>query len=585
MKNERNTYLVSKALKSFVLASILTAAAGQLASTFDAIVLAQFEGSEAVSALSLVMPVTTFISCLGLLMAFGGNALAARAIGRHDLKGASAIFSTAIWSILTLGVIFSLLMYAGIPAIMRIVTDEPELRQLPAEYLSIYVLGAWLEMLNYALCLFVATDGHPRRVTLSVFIGVLTNVVVDILAVGFFEWGIRGVAFGTLAQFAINILLLGLYLRHPSCSYQLMWPGNKLRKLFVENVQEGAPVTISNILMAITVLLLNNIVFDAQGDRGLFFWSICLQMLLISVVFINGVMEALFAIGGVMVGEHDLQGFSLLSRRALLTVSVLVSLLIVLMWIPDAVGIMFGVKTSQEMVAVNHVLRIFSLLFLPFALTLTLVAVYQVLERMVLSVVIVIGQLAVLVVTAGLFSYNAPDYIWYGFPLAGFAFLGAQLLYSYFTSRRQDCRVSGLTLIPYSEGGHALDCSVPYDSNRVSDTLGHIATFFEETGVNQHTAFDLNLCLEELMTNIAEHSTGHVVHHSFDVHVFVRDQHVRVALKDGGRPFDPVKTGRAATTDLKDDDIPNLGLRIAANIVTDISYKYMYGLNIVFIKI
>ena len=585
MENSRNTYLVSKALKSFVLASILTAAAGQLASTLDAIVLAQFEGSEAVSALSLVMPVTSFIACFGLLLTFGANALAARAIGHHELNKTSSIFSTAIWSILTLGVLFSLLMYAGIPAMMRIVTDEPELRVLPAEYLSIYVLGAWLEMLNYALCLFVATDGHPRRVTLSVFIGVLINVVVDILAVGWFEWGIRGVAFGTLAQFAVNILLLGLYLRHPSCSYRLVWPAGKLRKLFVENVQEGAPVTISNILMAVTVLFLNNIVFDAQGDKGLFFWSICLQMLLISVVFINGVMEALFAIGGVMVGEHDLNGFSLLSRRALLMVSVLVSLLIVLMWIPDAVGIIFGVEASQELAAVNHVLRIFSLLFLPFALTLTLVAVYQALERMVLSVVIVIGQLIMLVLTAGFFAHNAPDYIWYGFPLAGFAFLSAQLLYSYVTSRRQDCRISGLTLIPYSEGGHSLDCSVPYDSNRVSDTLGQIATFFETTGVDHHTAFNLNLCLEELMTNIAEHSTGHIVHHSFDVHVFVRDQHVRVALKDGGRPFDPVKTGRAATTDLKDDDIPNLGLRIAANIVTDISYKYMYGLNIVFIKI
>ena len=111
-----------------------------------------------------------------------------------------ALKSFVLASILTLGILFSLLMYAGIPTIMRIVTDELELRQLPAEYLSIYVLGAWLEMLNYALCLFVATDGHPRRVTLSVFIGVLTNVIVDILAVGFFPWGIRGVAFGTLAQ-------------------------------------------------------------------------------------------------------------------------------------------------------------------------------------------------------------------------------------------------------------------------------------------------------------------------------------------------------------------------------------------------
>ena len=87
------------------------------------------------------------------------------------------------------------------------------------------------------------------------------------------------------------------------------------------------------------------------------------------------------------------------------------------------------------------------------------------------------------------------------------------------------------------------------------------------------------------MTNIAEHSTGHIVLHSFDVHVFARDQHVRVALKDGGRPFDPIKAGRAAKTALMGDDTPNLGLRIAANIVTDISYKYMYGLNIVFIKI
>ncbi len=32
-------------------------------------------------------------------------------------------------------------------------------------------------------------------------------------------------------------------------------------------------------------------------------------------------------------------------------------------------------------------------------------------------------------------------------------------------------------------------------------------------------------------------------------------------------------------------DIPNLGLLIAANIIPDISYKYMYGLNIVLIKV
>ena len=96
-------------------------------------------------------------------------------------------------------------------------------------------------------------------------------------------------------------------------------------RFFLENIKEGAAVSISNILMAVTVLLISNIIFDALGKPGIFCWSVCLQMLLVSVVFINGVMESLFAIGGVMLGEHDLRGFDLLSRRALITVSLLVS--------------------------------------------------------------------------------------------------------------------------------------------------------------------------------------------------------------------------------------------------------------------
>ena len=585
MKTDRNSYLISKALKSFVLASILTAAAGQLASTFDAIILGQFVGEEAVSALSLVMPVTTFISCLGLLMAFGANALAAREIGSHNLEGASDMFSTAVWSILTVGVAFSLLMYAGIPVIMDIVTDEEALRGLPAEYLSVYVLGAWLEMLSYALCLFVATDGQPQRVTKAVFAGVVVNAVVDVLAVGFLDWGIKGVAWGSLAQFAVNILLLGLYLRQPACSYSLKWPGKQGIHYFLDNVQEGAAVSISNVLMAVTVLLISNIVYNALGDRGLFFWSVCLQMLLVSVVFINGVMESLFAIGGVMLGEHDLLGFNQLSRRALLTVSLLVSILIVLMFIPGVVGQMFGVKDPQEIAALDHVLRIFSLMMLPFAFTLVLVAVYQVLELIVPSVVCVIGQLAAMILGIWLFAAYKPSLIWWGFPVAGFLFVMGQLLVSYIHSRRQGCRISALTLIPYSEGGLRFDSSVRYQSDEVYTELQNIDAFLQKSRLSKHHIFCLNLCCEELMTNIAKHSHGHVVHHSFDVHIYSDDEGTCVALKDGGKPFNPLLAGKMANPDIGKEGSEHLGLRLINNLVENISYKYMYGLNIVLIKV
>ena len=584
MENQRNTYLISRALKSFVAASILTAATAQLASTLDAIVLAQFVGEEAMSALSLIMPVTTFISCLGLPMAFGANALAARAIGRHDLKRASVIFSTAVWSILSIGLFFSLLIYAGVPVVMDVMTDEPALRTLPAEYLRVYSLGAWLEMLSYALCLFVATDGHPRLVTLAVSVGALVNVAVDVLAVAVFGWGIQGIAAGTLAQYAVNVLILSRYFRRSSCSYRLIWPRERWQQ-FWANVKDGAPVAISNILMSVSILLIGNICYDALGERGFFFWSVCLQMLLISAVFINGVMEALFAIGGIMLGEHDLRGLNLLARRCLTGISLLAALLIGLMWTPGVVGILFGVEDPEEMARLNHVLRVFSPYLLCFALTLILVATYQVLEREVLSIVTVVSQLALVVAAVWLFACHAPDDVWYAFPLTGGLFLGCQLLYTYIYSRRHDCRVSGLTLIPYSEGGHTLDSSVNYSTEDVTATLSRIERFLLDQGIDKNTAFNVILCCEELMENIAQHSTGHIVSHTFDVHVFIKDGMVQIAVKDGGRPFDPIARGKAAKLKLVDNNIPDLGVSIAANIVSDISYKYMYGQNMVLIKV
>jgi anti-sigma regulatory factor (Ser/Thr protein kinase) len=142
-----------------------------------------------------------------------------------------------------------------------------------------------------------------------------------------------------------------------------------------------------------------------------------------------------------------------------------------------------------------------------------------------------------------------------------------------------------LTLIPYSEGGHTLDSSVRYSTEDVTVALRRIERFLLDQGIDKSVVFSVMLCCEELMVNIVQHSTGHIVSHTFDVHVFVKDGMVQIAVKDGGRPFDPIARGKAAKLKLVDNDIPDLGVSIAANIVSDISYKYMYGQNMVLIKV
>ena len=55
---------------------------------------------------------------------------------------------------------------------------------------------------------------------------------------------------------------------------------------------------------------------------------------------------------------------------------------------------------------------------------------------------------------------------------------------------------------------------------------------------------------------------------------------------DAGKPFDPVKYGKKEMQE-KDDakDNEHLGLRLVTSIIPDITYKYMYGQNTVFISL
>ena len=85
------------------------------------------------------------------------------------------------------------------------------------------------------------------------------------------------------------------------------------------------------------------------------------------------------------------------------------------------------------------------------------------------------------------------------------------------------------------------------------------------------------------MTNISKHSTGHITNRTFDVHIFMNDADVYPTLKDAGRPFDPMKAGKMADKHIGTEGYQHLGLRLVTNIIPDISYKYMYGQNTVFI--
>jgi anti-sigma regulatory factor (Ser/Thr protein kinase) len=67
------------------------------------------------------------------------------------------------------------------------------------------------------------------------------------------------------------------------------------------------------------------------------------------------------------------------------------------------------------------------------------------------------------------------------------------------------------------------------------------------------------------------------------VHLCINKEGLYVTLKDAGKPFDPIKSGKMSDENIGKEEYKHLGLRLVTNIIPDISYKYMYGQNTVFI--
>ena len=83
--NKRNGYLISKALHTFMWASILSSVAQLLSTLVDAIVVSNLIGPDAISAVNVSVPVLSMVGCFAILPGIGGSIVAAKAMGLRKI--------------------------------------------------------------------------------------------------------------------------------------------------------------------------------------------------------------------------------------------------------------------------------------------------------------------------------------------------------------------------------------------------------------------------------------------------------------------------------------------------------------------
>lgn len=251
----------------------------QLYNTVDAIVVGRCLGPAALAAVGGSPAVITnlvigFFTGLGT----GATVVISQYYGAHDDDQLKRAVHTILCFCLGAGVLLSVLGWLSTSWSLRLVKTPEDILADSAEYLRLYYLGAT------GMLLFNIGSGILRAVGDSrwplIFLGVccVLNIVLDLLFVAVFNWGVAGAAWATVISLTFSAVLLLIHLGRAKGPWRFrvkelgLYPTSLRRILYlgVPAAVQGSMYSLSNIIIQAAVNNFGTVTVAAWTALGKF---------------------------------------------------------------------------------------------------------------------------------------------------------------------------------------------------------------------------------------------------------------------------------------------------------------------------
>ena len=573
MKN-RNSYLISRSLRRFLMASIATMAIVNINTIVDSVLMGQLISPEAVSAIQNVVPIMGLIAGITSLLSAGASIIATKALGRRDFDEASSSITVAVSSCLGFGLIVSLLTGVLAPRICSLLCQDPALYENTCKYLYVIIAGAFLMFLLNGTSIIVESIGYPRLVSFAMLSSVIVNLICDILYVKVFLMDISGAALATLTGSLIGVIALFVFLFRKRKMLGIRPYFRGFASMMGRNVVMGIPPFLGNLAITLLFFMCNYFVQSVHGEAGVFVMSIGYAMVSLGQMISGGVQGAFLGIGGLLVAQRDYDGLRRLVKRGL-AISCGFALLcfLAVLFVSDELAVLFGATDPATIRLTGQGLPLITTMNFSFSVILPLAIVYQINDHSVISALSASSLLFGMGIAFILAKYLT-GIIWVAFPIGTALSIAFVLLCSILVRRKAGGNAESVLLIPEPlDDTTRFDISVPCDRSSVGEAVRRACDFLSGKATHD-TILHISHCMEELLLNYAEHS-GKSQKAYMDISILCDRDAITLIVKDDGIPFDPI---HAANEEMK------AGLKVVQAFMSDASYSYSLGQNIVTMK-
>lgn len=561
---KRDSYLVGKAFRSFLFASVMTVAASQMGAFIDGLMVTWFISDTAMSAINIAMPVLQLYFSLCLLLGVGGTILAGKAIGSHDRDLASRIFAISVSTAVITGLVLGTVGLIFFNPILGLLCPDTSIIGFAKEYMIITIPSAAVYMLMIVLQLFVALDGEPKRVTVAVSTCIAVNLILDYIFIVPLGMGMAGAALATVISYVPAIAILAVHFRKKG-TLRFRWPKGfgKLPAI----MRNGAPSGFTATLMSVQIFICNIVAIRYLGTSGVIVFAVCMYLLRLSMIILTGTIDSFQPVAAILAGSDDNRGVGMVLGKAYRFLGIsLVAYAGFMILFPQWIGSLFSIDTPSAIEVVKAAIPAFAVnIVLQCAIGL-LIPVYQIYGNTRPAMIVSIGQPLLPMVFFWLMAVAGGN-AWWGFAIGQATLL--LLLLPFVRSHKGN--TVPFFLIPRQSAAKVYDTSIVPSIADAGTQLVEADKWLNDAGINESLRFRIGISCEEILKNIVEHADRlDRKARSVDMRISLQPDEITTVIHDAGRPFNPVEQ----------DPETGLGLLIAKKSCDSMRYEYMFNQNI-----
>ena len=185
----------------------------QLYNTVDTIIIGKFIGKDALSAVGTTTSFTFFFLAIAIGLSSGGGVVVAQHYGAKDEKQVRANASTGILLLLGIGIVVTVIgILVSRPAYTHLVNVPEELLEHTLVYFRVYLCGLVFQFGYNIVSSILRAIGDSAATLYFLVISSVINIVLDLLFVAGFQWGIWGAALATDIAQASSFIAAYLYM-------------------------------------------------------------------------------------------------------------------------------------------------------------------------------------------------------------------------------------------------------------------------------------------------------------------------------------------------------------------------------------